>query len=293
MKNLALLFLTSILTLVLTSENAIAALDKTLVIFDIDDTIKISHVLDTVDAIGIAPQTSTDVAFPQMSDLANAIKRDHKNVEFHYVSNAPLPMEAAHALFLYRNDFPADGLHMNTYMTPGNSHKISTITQIIEETHPTKLLMIGDNGERDVEVYDYISQRYSGKIVSSTYIHMLYNENAGGKQLRLFQRGFVNAKQLALDLANEGWLTEASARQILANKVVETDAYLIPRNTYLISFSSINGISNAQVDLLRLGLPIWADCSMFDSNYWMSILFENNADFIQLKNRINRACSVR
>lgn len=207
MKNISLAFLLLLPQL---------ALSKVLLVSDMDDTIKVSHVLDIDSAIANARQTKN--AFMGMPELYQALAKIPEATEFHYLSSAPQKlMFYFHHYFLWQNEFPSGELVLNSKLID-SQHKITSLRKMIAEHNPTKMILIGDNGERDTEVYAQIRKEFP-HIGGETYIHIVYSlegfENNEGKPLQQGQIGWATSLDLAYDLLQKGYITQTDYKALV------------------------------------------------------------------------------
>ena len=193
---------------------------KIILISDIDDTIKNSHVLDKDSTVANAfiPKN----AFLGMAPLYTALSQDKKIDEIVYLSNAPkFLMYPFHKRFLRKTGFPEGRLLLSKGLSNKN-HKVSTLRNIIKNENPKELILVGDNGERDTEVYATIQKEFP-EVKMTTYIHQAYSQTGFhenfGKKLEDSQIGFATALDLSADLLNQGVLNEESYVSIV-NEVV-------------------------------------------------------------------------
>ncbi|MCE3010378.1 MAG: App1 family protein [Proteobacteria bacterium] len=175
---------------------------STILISDIDDTLKISHVLNTAESVGSAGKVGNH--FLGMAGLFR-----HADIPTYYVSNAPESlMGASHELFLMYNDFPAGEMHLRKSLSDEN-HKVETLIEIIDRTKPERVILVGDNGEQDPAIYQLIQSRYP-EIQFQIYIHWVYDSQGKsdrGAPLPAGQRGFVTALDLGLQWVQTGDLS--------------------------------------------------------------------------------------
>lgn len=226
---------------------ASTAFAKTLVISDIDDTIRITHVRSGLRSVGrtatpLGCQTFNSVVknivFDDMAPLYRTITQAAVNdgdldedVEVHYVSNAPTILGwllCNHAAFLKAFEFPfadAQHLHMregglNNDPEAKRKHKVNTITALIEEelAHPSdnkvlQVIMLGDNGEQDPIVYDEIAQKFDPvRVHIKTFIRNIYGRANGtplvqGSGANQHQMEFTYSAEVAAHLVQDGILT--------------------------------------------------------------------------------------
>lgn len=195
------------------------AFSRVLLVSDMDDTIKVSHVLDIDSAIANARQTKN--AFMGMPELYQSLVKIPKATEFHYLSSAPRKlMLYLHHFFLWQNNFPSGKLVLNNKLID-SEHKITSLRNMIAEFKPTKMILIGDNGERDAEVYAQIREEFP-EIGGETYIHIAYSLNGfeknEGKLLKDGQIPWVTSIDLAFDLLKKGYIKEEDYK-LLVNSV--------------------------------------------------------------------------
>lgn len=156
-----------------------------LLISDIDDTIKITDVPRPVEALKntfLRPF----VAVPYISGLYSAFLTSSGNQIF-YVSGAPWQLYDAVTHFLEDSGFPfVQNMCMrqfipstlesitNLWRQDTQNYKQETITRLVSEVlqHQGPIILIGDEGEKDPEVYEHIANRYEAQ-VEAIFIRVL------------------------------------------------------------------------------------------------------------------------
>lgn len=224
---------------------SLTAQARILVVSDIDDTIKVTHVLSKVGAVASA--FDDDSRFSGMSELYKALAQTHRGeIEFHYVSLAPkLIMHEQHKKFLKENSFPTTQLHTNPLLSQDPQVKINIIRGLIQSRLPKKIIYIGDNGQLDTYVYEKLSREFSN-IPALTYIREAYSKRGYSKNpTRGGQVGFVTTYELALDLIQKSLL--AANYQAYFEKLIYKK----------IRYSPIVSIFGEMV------FPWWIDCRDF------------------------------
>lgn len=152
---------------------------QVLLVSDIDDTLKNSHILDRSEMIANAFRT--DNAFKGLALTYKALQHTHPTTHFAYVSNAmELLSKKSHEKFLNENQFPQGTTHFRESLSDKN-HKFRTISELIKNENPELILLVGDNGERDVEIYYAITQAFPEKNIL-TLIHTVYNSKSHDKE---------------------------------------------------------------------------------------------------------------
>jgi len=245
------------------------AFARTLVVSDIDDTIKISRVLSKEKYL-TGPDFSRH--FAGMSELYQAFDRTENDVEFAYVSNAPfLVMTIPHFEFLTYNRFPEGGLYLKQSPLT-KTHKFDIISKIIQTSKPDRIVMIGDNGEADATVYAAIRTKFS-QIPSFTFIHQVYSTKSTsyrGKPLLAGQIGFVTAADLAEQFQKAGLLQNDSLERLLQQIVP-----VILREP-LVSFSG------------EMAFPDWMNCQDFKN----TMNTKANQTLIPVSQAVQKFCKL-
>lgn len=217
---------------------------KVVVISDIDDTIKVSHVLDSSDSISNAARM--DNLFYGMPELYQSIQRT-TNSKIFYLSNAPRKlMDRFHRQFLNENRFPNGGLLLRENIFD-KTFKLRMIRQIINDEKPSLLILIGDNGEHDSEVYYQITQEYPNLQIF-TYIRQVYSAYFGtdqGSEIYTNQIGFVTPIEVAISLQKKSILS--------TEQVINLEQLYVPFALSQ-SFDLTKGV---------MAFPGWQDCRDF------------------------------
>lgn len=190
--------------------------NKVILVSDIDDTIKVSHVLDKDSTVANAFVPKN--AFLGMANLYSLLIEDKTVDQIVYLSNAPkYLMLPFHKNFLKRTGFPAGKLLLSTGLSNKN-HKIESLRNLIKNESPKELILVGDNGERDTLVYAAI-QKENPSLKITTYIHQAYSlagyKGSVGKPLEVNQNGFATALDLSVELMNQDLLSESSYAKLL------------------------------------------------------------------------------
>ena len=140
------------------------------VISDIDDTIKISNVLDKKELIintFLKPYAVTD-GFPE---YYKALKK--KGAYFHYVSASPWQLYPSLKPFMDENypkgtvslrNFRLKDSSLLAFLEPSTEYKVARIKTIIQRYPKHQFILIGDSGEHDPEIYAEIYKQFSKNI---------------------------------------------------------------------------------------------------------------------------------
>lgn len=170
---------------------------RLLVVSDIDDTLKVSHVRSPMESARFAQQT--DVVFAGMSELFQAIAKQG-DVQFVYVSNAPAwLMDGAHQALIKNNRFPKGDVILRAYSDDRATFKANVLRRLLKSIQPDRVLLFGDNGENDPKFYSYLIQANPGKDIHA-FIHALYPTNNPGSQFSDRVRPFASAYDLMIQV---------------------------------------------------------------------------------------------
>ena len=195
---------------------------RTIVVTDIDDTIRHTHVRPEDERISSRAKQiwklasglfKSNNAFIGMPSLYNALAAG--GAEIHYVSGAPQILSFIPEKFLEGAGFPQGELWLRpTVRVSTQDYKLSRIAEIIESDPQARIVLIGDNGEADAETYRKLQAdpRFASRI-QGVFIHKLYGEQTGqtGQPLAFGQKGFLTSADLAVELNRVGVLSNEAA----------------------------------------------------------------------------------
>lgn len=189
---------------------SLSAFSQSLVISDVDDTLKLANAPSYTGSIGYAIDEYSH--FTGLDSLFQLIKRDNPEVSFFYVSKAPeWLLKTIHENFLIRAGFPS-GTYIGQTQYSAQEHKLLTIRALLNTARPQRVLFIGDNGQQDAQVYAQIAHEFP-QIEFSQYIHIVYTPQDLWEEmipLAPEQTGFVTSIELTHDLVTHQWLQPAS-----------------------------------------------------------------------------------
>lgn len=225
------------------------AKSKVLLVSDVDDTIKLSHVRDKIDNVSNA--FINYKSFTGMSDLYHAIA-SHSGTNIFYVSNAPsFVMKSKHSRFLRQFNFP----HYQNLKTRDNikdpQFKTKTILDLVAQESPDVLILIGDNGEQDPWTFNNVRMALKDSTIQVlTFVHWVYSNGGEGgavEPLSPEDVAFVTPVEIALHLQQERILSQEA--------FYEFSRFLIPQ-----ILSEQNKRSKKQM------FPVWKNCSEYQWN---------------------------
>ncbi len=268
-----------ILILLILSVYTFQSHSQTVVVSDVDDTIKVSHVLDLDSAAGNSLKVGN--VFRGMSELYSEIRNFQPMTQFYYLTNAPeRPFSNIHGIFLKIHNFPVGRLVLRKSLRDKN-HKVNSLRNIIELENPKVLILIGDNGERDPAVYNQIKNEFP-EIQILTFIREAYsskNKEEDNRGTRLFkdQIGFVTPTEIALKLQKENFLSSGQVDSLEFQFAVPTLSQAAEEDD--------DGETGT------LSFPNWIDCRDHQAS---ELLRDRSSVWArQLVARIQERCSVR
>ena len=142
------------------------------VISDIDDTVKVTNVLDkraVVENTFLKP-------FAVVPGMEKAYARwAEQGAAFHYVSSSPWQLYPALAAFFHDVGLPPGSFHLKTYRVQDGTFfdlfaspfdsKVARVSQILAQFPERKFVLVGDSGEKDPEVYAAIYGKHGEQVL--------------------------------------------------------------------------------------------------------------------------------
>ncbi len=171
------------------------------VISDIDDTIKISHVLNKEKMLtGVFLEPFR--AVPSMAQRYRGWQR--RGAVFHYVSGSPWQIYGTLSRFMKKENFPPGEFKLKKFRIKDRSffsfikgnqkaYKVGAISSIIKRFPRRRYILVGDSGESDPEVYADVAARFPGR-VKAVYIRDAGNLKERKKALMKLSRGLSGVR---------------------------------------------------------------------------------------------------
>ncbi len=141
------------------------------VISDIDDTVKISGVLDKTTLLDYTFLREFEAA-PGMAEKYRAWSNE--DISFHFVSSSPWQLYAPLDEFLTDSGFPWATYNLKTVrfrdetfldlFKKGTDTKPAIIESILERYPQRRFVLVGDSGEQDPEVYAALLRRHPEQV---------------------------------------------------------------------------------------------------------------------------------
>jgi phosphatidate phosphatase APP1 len=158
---------------------------KTLIVSDIDDTLKESF--SGCWTSKLARAWRVDLQVPEMPAVLQRLQQV-LSARLAYVSAGPeFLMGCSHREFLRLNGFPDGEVHMRTSLATIKDFKIARIGGLIDQLRPDRVVLIGDNRKLDEFIYDAVRRRF-GAIRFDIFI----------RDARWIQDGLVAARNMDL-----------------------------------------------------------------------------------------------
>ncbi len=169
--------------------------NTTMLISDIDDTIKITQVYLGLKEVIASTFLKPFMPASKMSELYKTLMIQHNTTEIAYLSGSPWQLYSLLESFIVDNGFSNGSFHLKAlrlnplsstlyeFIEPNSTyeHKIATLTQIFEDFPNKHFILIGDSGEKDPEIYGQIHQKYPTQI-EAIYIRNVTQESVANSR---------------------------------------------------------------------------------------------------------------
>jgi hypothetical protein len=184
---------------------------KTVLVSDIDDTIKATNVRSIPGLIKNGLNLSNE--FKGTSQLYGYIEDNMSaSSKFYYVTGAPESVVDVHHAFLFVEWFPVGSVVNRLSLDQDTfEFKLGAITSVVEKEKPDLLILIGDNGEKDPDVYSKIKADRKIQL-----IHHVYDEEA-------VVGDFLTSIDLAFIFFANDWISEKQLGEFLKDMEKELD----------------------------------------------------------------------
>ncbi len=143
------------------------------VVSDIDDTIKVSDVLDRK----LLLRNTFLKDFKAVDGMARLYQAwAKKGAVFHYVTGSPWQLYEPLDTFLESARFPSGTFHMRSFRLKDSSlfeifaapvdHKRRQIDPLIEKFPKRRFILVGDSGEKDPEIYGAVARKFPDSVLA-------------------------------------------------------------------------------------------------------------------------------
>lgn len=179
------------------------------VVSDFDDTLAVTNVLDKSALVkaSLLQDETTQPVVEGMAELYGCLEADKAvRPAFALVSGSPVQYVHRVRDFLSAHKFPTFGLYLRD-LGPDtmSNYKQPVIRELLKEL-PNDVVLIGDSGEHDPEVYSQIQAEYPSRVKA------IYIRNAGKADDAKRFNGmllFKHPREAALDAVAKGLATKA------------------------------------------------------------------------------------
>ncbi|KIJ65200.1 hypothetical protein HYDPIDRAFT_153245 [Hydnomerulius pinastri MD-312] len=132
------------------------------VISDIDDTVKMSRILDGARAVfqNVFVKDLEDTVIPGMGEWYSEMWKC--GVRFHYVSNSPFELLPVINQFISISQLPPGSIRLRSYagrslfnglLSAPATRKRANVIEVLDHFPRSHFLLVGDSGEQDLELY--------------------------------------------------------------------------------------------------------------------------------------------
>lgn len=161
-----------------------------LVISDIDDTVKITEVTEK----GKLIENTFFRGFKAVDGMAAAYRQwGRQGVAFAFVSGSPWQLYGPLSEFLTKEEFPAAAFHLKSFslkdpsvagaLADPDGHKLQEIGEILARYPKRRVVLIGDSGERDPEIYGRVA-RESRDRIARIFIRRVTSDDASSMRYK-------------------------------------------------------------------------------------------------------------
>ncbi len=202
-----------------------SVLSKTLVIADIDDTLRVTNRLKANWLEQLDNARDPSLMFVGMDTILNSLSDEGATV--FYVTAAIAPLDELSKKFLKTNQLPQRKNFINKgWFNNTEDFKTETILQLISDLQPTEVILLGDNGEYDSAAYARVAQEFPNTFV---FIHKLYEAHPS-TPVPSAQSIYLTGADLAVSLEASGLLSSQTTNLVLQ----QTHEYLATKDTTLL-----------------------------------------------------------
>jgi phosphatidate phosphatase APP1 len=214
------------------------------VISDIDDTVLASDVTSKLRMIlkVLLSNAHTRMPFAGVGALYRALEKGHgeEHNPIFYVSNGPWNLHDLLVDFFRLNEIPLGpiqlrdwGAHLFMAREPTGTHKRIQIARIMDFFPEVAVVLIGDSGEHDPEIFLSVARQFPGR-VDTIYIRCVGNDRkrlqameAIGDEIRSLGADFLlvrDSEAAAVHAAGRGLIPAQAIESVRLDKRADTGA---------------------------------------------------------------------
>lgn len=207
---------------------SLSAQAKTLVIVDIDDTLRVTNRVYGSYSEQLDNVLNFDLSFSGMQELMATF--DRQGAQINYLTAAVAPLDELGRTFLEYNDYPqTDNYIYKSWFDDTEEYKVAECRRLIKKHKPDSIILIGDNGEKDSAAYGRIQGQFPGVQV---YIHYLYKYGTS-IVIPYNQVAYITAAEIATFLEERFTLSAVESQKVIA-KVYSDATSSDELNKYLV-----------------------------------------------------------
>lgn len=181
-----------------------------MIVSDVDDTIKITHVRDRAAAI----RNTFCAPCAEVPGMAVVYKRWAKRgAAFHYVSGSPWQLYTPLEQFTRDAGFPAGAWHLKhlrladpetvlAFLGPQQEYKLNAIRPLLERWKQRRFILVGDTGEQDPEIYATLAREHPARI-ARILLRNVSSETRDNPRMTAACKGVPAEKWLLFDKPEE------------------------------------------------------------------------------------------
>ncbi len=228
----------SLSTLVVSLLFSFSAHAKTLVVTDIDDTLRVTNRVYAPYAEQLQNILNLNLPFSGTKVLMDVFHE--KKAKIYYLTAGIEPITELSEAFLEYNRYPQSYrfLHKEVWQDT-EDFKVSEILRLIKKEKPDTVILIGDNGEKDPAAYARVQAVYPQVQV---YMHYLYKYGTS-VPVPETQVAYVTTAEIAAHLEHQGLFMPEDTSRVMA---------------------AVWGDLNSSVEKQQLVLPPWSDVNEDD-----------------------------
>lgn len=190
-----------------------------LVISDFDDTIAVTNVLSKRGLLksALLSDADTQPVVKGMPQWYRCMFRDKaQRPGLAIVSGSPLQFTPRITTFMAKHDFPVGALYLrNLGPDTLSNYKQPAIRSLLKAIPLVPVILIGDSGEHDPEVYAQIRDEFPGR-VRDIYIHNVGRAENADRFKGMFL--FKEPNEASADAAKKGYLTQSCHDEAFGKK---------------------------------------------------------------------------
>lgn len=165
---------------------------RPLVISDIDDTIKVTSVRDRMET----KLNTFCRPFQPVEGMAAVYRQweERSAAQFCYVTGSPWQLYAPLEAFRETGGFPSGPWHMKhlrltdpetvkAFLSSHNDYKLEAIEPMLARWPSRPVILVGDSGEQDPEIYGHLARRNPGRI-AAVFIRNVTDSTRGDERFR-------------------------------------------------------------------------------------------------------------